>query len=130
MNPMIVWPDGLYQPAPSDSYTYFVPNSAASFQWDEQAFSWIDSKGDYCYFEVVPMVGHGNVTYKRTGLMPIHNSGNQGGQIVQAYEELSSFFKESNTSGTPQIQLPPICECGAHKIGSNKHSVWCRVYKE
>lgn len=126
MKSMIIWPDGSLQPAPSDSYVYVVPSNSFTFQWDEQAFSWIDSRGDYCYFEIVPMMGHGMVTYKRAGMTPIHNNGSQTGQIIQTYEELSGWKK----AGTSQVEHPPICECGAHAVGSKKHSQWCRIYRE
>lgn len=129
---MIIWPDGSVQPPPSDSYSYHVPNSTSTYEWDEQAFSWIDDRGDYCYFEIVPMVGYGNVTYKRVGLMPIvinaNNTRRRQTNIPEsACDDASS---DANIAKSVKVRPQPDCECGAQAVGSKRHSAWCRMYKE
>lgn len=131
---MIIWPDGSIQPPPPDGYSYQVPNSSSMYEWDEQAFSWIDDRGDYCYFEVSPMVGYGNVTYKRPGLMPIvisaNNQRRRQTNIPESAIACDDASPDASIEKKAKVRPQPDCECGAQAVGSKRHSAWCRMHRE
>lgn len=44
--------------------------------------------------------------------------------------EIDTFDYRDLDYMTPPIPADPQCECGSSKVGSDKHSTWCPLYKK